>query len=215
MAVSGCLTARPNQGDERVAKLRLGMTKEEVQAELGPSPLMGAFDLPRDYQLFLGDVAPYDLLRFVPEGAETWTYAHWASSNTRQGITLFFSPENRLIGWTKDHSDFSRNKYEHEKLTSQLRYEMSERQVLERLGPPSYMTKKPEQRSRELYADHYWFNNPGRSGFRSEMWTYVYPVPNGGERKVYLLWGRTQLLGWGYDRAHEEAERYVREQGRK
>ncbi len=41
------------------------------------------------------------------------------------------------------------------------------------------------------------------------MWTYTYALPNGEQRKVYLLWYAQVLAGWGYNHAHEEAERYL------
>lgn len=209
----GCASAKPGRGDTMVAQLRLGMTKEDVTRVLGTDRAISKFSVPNDLYTFLGDVVPYDLPRHIPEGAETWTYGYWVNSNTQNTIDVFFSKENRVIGWTKQHSKFSREKYQHERLTSQLSHGMSQEKVRKLLGSPNRIIAMPSQESREIYSDHYWHGNPVLKGIDNwPMWVYSYSLSEGRIRNVYLAFNnRNKLDLWGYDHAREEAERYLRE----
>lgn len=215
MILFGCSTPSADRAGrwaaEAAAQLQVGMNKEEVIERLGRDYTRSSFEVPRDYKFFFvqSDVVPYDLAKRVTANMEIWIYPYWFNSNTQVGLNLFFDDKDRLVGWSKPHSKLSGDKFEHERITSQLRYEMSESAVLKRLGRPTHVTKPPTVRAPELYVDHFWFTDP-TNHFR-EMWVYTYPLENGKQRKVYLLWGKTKLYGWGYDHAHEEAERYLRE----
>jgi hypothetical protein len=209
----GCAEPKPTGSDLWPARLRIGMSKDEVVAALGlPSDRNKLFFSDDYYYFRRGEVVPYDLLRTISDGTEKWLYPYWINSNTQNFLSVFFSGESKVIGWVKDHSGFTREKYKHEKLTSQLKRDLTETEIRRLLGPPEGFAKRPDklqEEARELYADHYW-STPLSQG-RGDMWVYSYELPSGNRRKVHLLWWPNKLRGWGYDRAHEEAERYLRQ----
>lgn len=213
----GCTSARANGGDAIVSQLRIGMTKEHVTKALGIDRRVNKFRIPNDLYTFLGEVVPYDLPSHIPDETEMWTYGYWVNSNTKNTVDVFFGKDGRVIGWAKQHSKQSWDKYQHERLTSQLKKGMSEEKVKILLGSPHTIISLPNQESREIYSDHFWIKDPVTPGLKDwPMWVYTYPLAGGKVRRVHLFFGsRHQLEGWGYDHAHEEAERYLREQGAK
>ena|SRR6185295_14697436 len=212
LLVQGCATTRPDTGDAWASRLKPGMSKEEVRRQLGSPRLTDHLRFPGSYSLFNGDeVVPYDLLRFLPEGSETWTYPYWRTSNTQFELTLFFSAVDLLLGWSKPHSDASRERYKHEKITSELRRGMSQSRVVEQWGRPQKIITTARKESRELYVDLHWSGDPLGIVYWP-MWVYTYPVSNGKTRNVYIVFdNKSDVVAWGYDNAYEEAQRYLRE----
>lgn len=211
VGLAGCLAPRPDKGDLWAEKLHIGMSSADVQAVIGEPKVvlpLGGFR----YLLYLGERVPYDLLHGMPDDTNYLVYPYPVSSMTDHALCLFFDDNDRLRGWVKDHSDLTREKFLHEKLTSQVAVGMSRAKIHAIIGKPDAVVPLPRERSPEYYEDRYW-TKPPLDGFNKQMDVHAYELESGKRRHVFLIYNnKSQLYMWGYDHAHEEAERYLAEQ---
>jgi hypothetical protein len=213
---SGCLALRADKGDAWVQKLRIGMPMAEVRETLG-TPKWSLELSKHLYSFYLTDRAPYDLLTHVKADSACWLYSYPVSSNVDHDLCVFHDEKDRVLGWVKDHSELSRDKFMHEKLTSRLKADtlgagMSHAEVYALIGKPDAVMPMPHQRTPDFYEDRYWLEQPITVYDNMELYSYV--LPTGQKRRVFLVYtnGGDELHFWGYDHAWEEAERYLAEQ---
>lgn len=217
---SGCLELRADKGDAWAQKLRIGMPLSEVHQIMGAPK--SKLDVSRfRYLFYLRDRTPYDLLRNLEKDASCWSYPYPVSSMTDHAICIFSDEQDRVIGWVKHHSELSRDKFMHEKLTAQLRADtlgrgMTRAEVYSQIGKPEVISSLPREQTEEFYEDRYWTEEP-LSGIYKDMEVYSYRLANGQTRNVFLIYATQadKLHLWGYDHAWEEAERYLAEQAAK
>ncbi|MES2364652.1 MAG: hypothetical protein V4563_02030 [Pseudomonadota bacterium] len=228
-AASGDLRPSQNLGDMIVARLHVGMTHNEVDAAIGDlkkylfedgnKTVKSEQDL---YSLYGDNYYPKDMLKVVEVGTPYRLLAYWTNYAGRDAGTLllFFDKDTqRLRGWVNTPSEWSRDKFMHERITSQLKWSeggvvkgMTHAQVHALIGEPVEIIAPPQD-SRALYENHFWVS--GANFFRNQkIEVYSYALDSGEKRRVYLLYypAADELNGWGYDHAWEEAERYQREQ---
>jgi hypothetical protein len=178
--------------------------------------------------LYTYERVPYDLLKDMPAFTPYWLYPYAVNSLTSHNLRLFFDSSEKLKGWIKEHSELTRDKFMHERLTSQLRIGMSRADVRRRIGMPDEVRKVPkptttqnsESQLREFHDDTYWSSNPVYV-FGNEIEVYSYTLPNGQRRHVFLSYNKyvmgkpdypnVGLDQYGYDHAWEEVERYLAE----
>lgn len=218
--LSACIPLRSDKGDILVTKLRIGMSPEEVQEILGDPKTVLYLDKFR-YLFYLQDRYPYDLFTKVPEKASCWAYVYPAGSMNNGTLCIFPDSDGRVAGWFKDHSELSRDKFMHEKLTSQLKADilgrgMTHAEVYARIGRPEAVVNLPRHRTPEFYEDRYWTRD-ALNGIYKNMEVYSYLLVEGQKRHVFLIYATQadKLHVWGYDHAWEEAERYLAEQAAK
>jgi len=215
LSLAGCLNPRPDKGDLWTAKLHIGMTSQEVVAAIGEPRTALSFSQER-YLLYTLDRVPYDILKDVTDDTSYWLYNYPVNSITDNSLRLFFDNKDRLKGWVKEHSEFTLEKFRHEKLTSQIKLRMSRGEVYARIGKPEAILPLPSSKSPDFYEDRFWTKNPlGRSYKTMEV--YLYSLASGSQRKVFLIYEPyADRLGiWGYDHAAEEVERFLHEQALK
>ncbi len=221
----------PHLGDYLISRLKIGMTDKEVDkllTELQPliiSEYVMHIRSENDvFYRYRHDYFPRDLLKNIAIGKHFKSLQYWTHYTGKNiGILeLYFDDETKqLRGWVNS-TDYSRNKFLHERLTSKLkithesRDRMSRAQVLELLGQPTRTALPAERESRELYEDHFWeshsFVSPTAES-TNQLDVYEYDMDNGKKRHVYVAYTRAneKLIFFGYDQAWEEAERYSRE----
>ncbi|MES2406219.1 MAG: hypothetical protein V4528_02710 [Pseudomonadota bacterium] len=232
-AASGDLRPSQNLGDMIVARLHVGMKRNEIEAAIGDlrkyvmeDDFMAVDSIKSEqflYMLYGFDYFPRDILRTFEVGTPYRILSYWTNYAGRDAGTLllFFDKDTqRLRGWVNTPSEWSRDKFMHERITSQLKWSeggavkgMTHAQVHALIGEPVEIIAPPQD-SRALYENHFWVS--GANFFRNQkIEVYSYALDSGEKRHVYLLYypAADELNGWGYDHAWEEAERYQREQG--
>ena len=229
--LSSCVTGgevrlRQNLGDMIIPRLQIGMTHSEVDAAIVDLRKYVISDDRMTIQsesllfgFFSDDYYPKDVLKTVEVGTAYRVLGYRTSGSGAGSICLFFDDRTqRLRGWANTPSSLSRDKFMHEWLTSQLiwsdsgaRKGMSRAQVYALIGRPVEIVDLL-QKSRNLYEDHFWVQSPWKG-----VEVYGYRLSNETTRRVYLIYypKADELLGWGYDHAWEEAERYLREKAQK
>ena len=227
-AASGDLRPRQNLGDMIAARLHVGMTHNEVDAAISDLKKYLFEDGNKTvkseqylYSLYGDNYYPKDVLKVVEVGTPYRLLAYWTNYAGRDAGTLllFFDKDTqRLRGWVNTPSEWSLDKFMHERLTSQLRWSdfglnrgMTHAQVRALIGDPVEIISLSE--SRAVYENHFWVTVPLFSS-KPTFEVYSYTLDSGEKRHVYLAYydGADQLNYWGYDHAWEEAERYQREQ---
>ena len=214
--LAGCesvLGPQSDASDKIVQQLAIGMTREAVLVKLGAPIGKSESKSLFDFRLFGTESYPPDLLFNFSQGEEIWVYAFWITVNHQRAVHVFFSKEGRVIGWLKAHSELSREKYRHEKITARLKSGLGQQAVRTMFGDPQEIVYRKLTKDDVVttYADHFWTDDPWRWNADWEIWIYRYPLGDNVERKVYIAWNRVGVDGWGYDHAHIEAERYLRE----
>ena len=208
-ACDGSSNGRPDFGYRSIARLKVGDTRADVSAMLGKGSEF-SFGWPRDYVLFaVSEPCPPKLLLSLPEGTAMVRYSYRVHSSDAREFAIFYSSDDRLIGWVTDIDDARDAELNRERLVSRLKRGMSREQVLGTLGRPLAVAPTPsaKDRTRMLYGDMYWSIDPvAVKTPDSEMWRYEYPIGDGASRNVYLLWNR-KLVGWGYSAAYDRPER--------
>ena len=189
------------------------MSREDVVAKLGPATKQFELRLLSEVISFGIEENPSNLFSTLVLGTETWRYTFWVTSNDRRKVQIFFSKDGHVIGWVKDRSAAAIEKYMHERLTMQLKDDMRQLQVRALFGAPQEILHRQISSDDlvEIYADHFWTKDRSYWDAAWEIWIYRYPLGNNIERKVYIAWNKVGVDGWGYDHAHLEAERYLRE----
>ena len=210
---AGFLGPKANSGDDMVQQLAIGMTREEVATKLGVPLGKIEFQSILDLALFGTESNPSDLLYKLSPGLEIWIYTFWVRANDQRAVKVVFSRNGHVMGWLKDHSELSREKYRHEKITVRLTPGMGQQAVRTMFGDPQEIIYRKLTKDDVIttYADHFWTDDPWGWNAKWEIWIYRYPLGDNIERKVYIAWNRVGVDGWGYDHAHLEAERYLRE----
>lgn len=213
MHMSSWFSPSPDEGDRLAGKLLIGMSSSEVETTIGaPSNVFRYGDV--SYLTYTLDRTPYDVLREVADDTLLATYPYWFGSS-QHSLFLFFDDKKRLRGWFKNHSEWSRDKFNHERLTSKIDVGMNRAKVHDRIGKPESVVPLPVTKSPAFYDDRYWTEEP-LDGFNKEMEVYSYDLPGGQRRHVYLMYlNNDKLKLWGYDHAWQEAERYLAEQAAK
>lgn len=223
-----------NLGDYIIPKLRVGMSDKEVDSALTEFKkyfiaeyVMHIRSENDVFYRYREDYFPKDLLKKMAIGTPFKSLQYWTHYTGKNiGILeLYFDKETKqLRGWV-NKTDYSRDKFLHERLTSKLkithesRGRMTRMQVLELLGQPTRTALPAKQESRELYEDHFWeshsFGSPTVES-TNQMDVYEYDLDNGKKRHVYVAYTRVndKLVFFGYDHAWEEAERYARERAK-
>ncbi len=227
-ALTGGGNLEKNTGDRIVARLQVGMTVEKVRAviadfkdlvtEGAPDPVKTEEEI---FRLYTKEYYPRDFLKTVRVGTSFMRYSYWITAHASMYLDLFFDESKQLRGWVNEPSEYSRDKFMHERLTSKLRSSlggirkgMMRAQVHALIGPPAEVIAPPKEKSRTLYEDHFFVSPPIFDLKKQQLEVYSYMLQNGAKRRVYLFYypAADELLSWGYDHAREEAERYLREQ---
>jgi hypothetical protein len=226
-ATGGDVWVRNNLGEYIMARLQVGMSSSDVDLAIANvkkyvwEDSVKAVESDTDvYALYKDNYYPKDFLESVDVGTQFRVLAYWTNYAGRDAGTLrlfFDERSHRLRGWVNTATLYSRDKFMHERLTSQLRTSeggskkgMSHAQVHALIGEPVEIISS-WKRSRALYADRFWaFGGPPFQDQKIEV--YRYPI-DGGERRVFLVYYRNadRLYDWGYDHAWDEAARYGRE----
>ncbi len=229
-SASGDVRHSQNTGDQIAARLRIGMTNGEVDAAIGDTKKYLWEDTIKFvesdrhiFRLYKDNYYPKDVLDVVEVGTPFRLLAYWTNYAGRNAGTLrlfFDNDSQRLRGWVNTASLFAREKFMHERITSQLKWSeggavkgMTHLQVRALVGEPTEIILPPKI-TRSLYEDHFWVS--GTAFFaKQKIEVYSYLLDSGERRRVYLLYypAADELNGWGYDHAWEEAERYQRAQG--
>ena len=218
-------------GDYMISKLQIGMSDKEVDSALTDMKqfIIGEYVMQirseKDvFYRYREDYFPKNLLKNMAIGTPFKSLQYWTHYTGKNiGILeLYFDDKTKqLRGWV-NKTDYSRDKFLHERLTSKLkirhesRDRMTRTQVLELLGQPTRTALPAKQESRELYEDHFWeshsFGSPTAES-TNQMDVYEYDMGNGKKRHVYVAYTRAneKLIFFGYDQAWEESERYSRE----
>ena len=231
----GCATweqkdfyASRNTGDNISSSLKLGMTIDEIRAIVSASsykdyvkeePLDSILTEREIYRLYGYAQYPKEILADLKIGAKYRRYSYWITPNSNEAIYLFFDAQGGLRGWANYPSGLTFERFWHERLTSKLRWAgnglqkgMTHSEVYALIGKPTEIIDAPEE-SRAVYEDHFWCWSPNWNPEKQKMEVYTYPLSNGAQRRVYLLYypAADELNDCGYDNAWEEGERYIRE----
>lgn len=227
-ATSGEGQLRLNLGDLVIERLHIGMTSAEVDVAIGDLKQYVREDLEQHvrselylFNFYSDNYFPKDVLKTVQIGSTYRVLTYYTNRSKRNAGTLamFFDDETkRLRGWANSSSEQSRDKFMHERLTSQLKTSeggsekgMSHAQVHALIGEPDEIISPPSE-SRAIYENHFWLY--GASFAKNDkIEVYTYSLGYGTKRRVYLLYysAADRLRGWGYDHSWEEAERYLLE----
>jgi hypothetical protein len=219
-----------NFGDQMIARLHVGMGSQEVESIIVEhkkyllSDSWMVIESERDvYRHYRNNYYPPGFLKTIEIGTPYRVVNYWTNYAGRNtGVLLLFFDQNkqRLVGWVGTASSKARDKFMHERLTSQLRWSsnglnkgMTHAQVHAVLGAPTEVITPPKE-SRAIYEDYFWVMSPLLDGKNQKIEVYRYRISSGNERSVYLIYypAADELDSWGYDYAGEEADRYLREQ---
>jgi hypothetical protein len=204
LLVSACASRpRPHHVDRWSLQIRIGMTQEEVISAFNKEkPQVRRFSRADMVEVFrLTESAPVDLPLRVQDGLEMWIFDHKITSVTSRAIYVFLDPSKKVIGWAKQHTPFSEERYLHEPSAVFLKQSSPHRsiykdEVKKIIGEPTERTVFPSRVDMSLLADTYWSGNVFPSAAGLEMWVHRKDLPGGQQRNVYTIWEHSALVYW-------------------
>lgn len=238
--LSGCASplAGPlqrNYGDLILDRVKLGMSYQAADTALADVKQYFIEDRLMDISqdnvtlgVFVNEHYPKDIAGLMQSGPQARRIVYWINGyRDAKGYAylLFDKKTSLLTGWQNSASEYSRDKYMHEKLTLRLHIPeayygynessyMHHDEVYAAIGRPADIIPLSVKLDPRLYDDHFWFRGeiPVRSA-SVEMEVYRYAVADGSNRNVYLVYQHGLLMHWGYDHAWEEGARYLKQVG--